>query len=69
MLIKNSDDIGELVRKARQAGKLSGPALGDKAGTGQAMVSRIEHGRANVTISTLIRIARALGKKLYISIK
>jgi len=69
MLISNVKDLGKLLQKKRQAANLSGAELADKAHTGQAMVSRIESGKANITVFTLLKIAKALGKKLHISIK
>lgn len=69
MLIKSMADIGRLIKRLRQKTDISGTHLAEKAKTGQAVVSRIEHGKSNLTISTLIRIAGALGKKLYINIR
>lgn len=68
MLIKNQKDIGTLVSDNRQRSGITGAVLSDRAGTSQAMISRIEHGKANVTIQTLIRIAEALGKKLKVTL-
>lgn len=69
MLIRNKDDIGQLVKELRTAEKLNGTKFAAKVGTDQAVISRIEHGNTNVKLKTLLKIAKALGKRLYISIK
>lgn len=69
MLIRNNDDIGQLTKELRTAENLSGTKFAAKVGIDQSVISRIERGDTNVTLKTLLRIARALGKRLYISIK
>jgi transcriptional regulator with XRE-family HTH domain len=69
MIVKSNKEIGKLVRKKRQAEDMGGAELADKAHTSQAMISRIERGKSNVTISTLIKIATAFGKRLDITFK
>jgi plasmid maintenance system antidote protein VapI len=44
-------------------------ALAKKADADPAVISRMEHGKSNITMVTLIRIVKALGKRLHISIK
>jgi transcriptional regulator with XRE-family HTH domain len=52
------------VIKAREAKKMSQSELAAALKTKQQTVSRIERGAQNVTIETLERIARALGRGL-----
>ena len=52
------------VTKAREARRMSQRELADALKTKQQTVSRIERGAQNVTIETLDRIARALGRGL-----
>lgn len=52
------------VIKAREARKMSQRKLAEALKTKQQTVSRIERGAQNVTIETLDRIARALGRGL-----
>ena len=54
------------ITKAREARKMSQRELADALKTKQQTVSRIERGAQNVTIETLDRIARALGRGLQV---
>jgi transcriptional regulator with XRE-family HTH domain len=54
------------ITKAREAKKMSQGELADALRTKQQTVSRIELGAQNVTIETLDRIARALGRELQV---
>ena len=69
MLINSKKEIGELVRNARHILGMSGGQLAAKAATSPARISRIEHGKENITVTILIRIAKAFGKKLHITFK
>ena len=55
----------ELIR-ARIAGKVSQRQLAQKAGTTQAVISRIENMTVSPSIGLVQRIANSLGKKLEI---
>ena len=53
------------IRREREAQGLSVEQLAERAGVDAALLSRLEMGHAfNPTISTLFRIAAALGKNL-----
>jgi len=52
------------VTKAREAKKMSQRELAEALKTKQQTVSRIERGAQNVTIETLDKIARVLGRDL-----
>lgn len=54
------------ITKAREAKKMSQQELAEALKTKQQTVSRIERGAQNVTIETLDRIARALGRDLQV---
>ena len=54
------------ITKAREAKKMSQRELAEALHTKQQTVSRIERGAQNVTIETLDRIARALGRGLQV---
>ena len=54
------------ITKAREAKKMSQRALAEALKTKQQTVSRIERGAQNVTIETLDRIARVLGRDLQV---
>jgi ribosome-binding protein aMBF1 (putative translation factor) len=54
------------ITKAREAKKMSQRELAAAVKTKQQTVSRIERGAQNVTIETLDRIARALGRGLQV---
>jgi transcriptional regulator with XRE-family HTH domain len=54
------------LRAAREAAGLSQAELADRADTGQAALSRIEGGEQDPRLSTLARIAGALGCELEI---
>ena len=69
MIINNLSDIGKLIARVRHEQDLSGKALADKLETNQPFISRIEGDKTNITLSTLMKIARACGKRLYISIR
>ena len=54
------------ITKAREAKRMSQQDLANALHTKQQTVSRIERGAQNVTIETLDRIARALGRGLQV---
>jgi ribosome-binding protein aMBF1 (putative translation factor) len=55
--------------KARNASGLTQQQLSAKTGIDQAILSRIENGKANPSILTLQKLAKGLGKKLIIDFK
>lgn len=56
--------IAEMIIKARIEQSLTQQQLAEKAGLGQASLSRIETGKVSPDIATLQKIAHAVGKKL-----
>lgn len=57
-------DIGERLREARQARRLSLRVLADRLGVSPSLISQIETGRANPSVSTLYAIAAELDVSL-----
>lgn len=55
--------------KARNAAGLTQQQLAAKTGIDQAILSRIETGKANPSIATLKKLARGLDKKLKIDFR
>lgn len=57
----NAYYLGEAIRKARQAQKLTQEELGERIGVQRAQISKLEKGRSIMTLPTLSRVFRALG--------
>lgn len=55
--------LPDLVRSHRKALGLSQKALGELAGTSQQHIQRIEAGRKNIRVETIIKLERALKLK------
>ena len=52
--------IGEAIKQARIAKKLSQEELGERIGVQKSRISRIEHG-ANLSLDSIIRIFKSIG--------
>jgi transcriptional regulator with XRE-family HTH domain len=52
--------IGAMVRQLRESKGLSGEQLAERAGLVKSDISKIENGRRNITINTLVRLSSAL---------
>ncbi len=59
--MQSSKRLGENLRKLRLKNKLSQGDLAKKLNVDRAYISNIENGRMNPTLSTLEKIAEALG--------
>jgi DNA-binding phage protein len=58
------------LRRAREAAKLTLAEVAERTGMNRTAVSRLENGRqANPTFFTLVRYARAVGRKLVLDIE
>ena len=57
----NAYYLGEAIRKARQAQKLTQEELGERIGVQRAQISKLEKGHTIMTLPTLSRVFRALG--------
>ncbi|RYG15268.1 XRE family transcriptional regulator [bacterium] len=60
--------MGEQIRTARLAADVSQEALAEKIGMTRTNYARIEGGRTNVTLDSLLRIADGLGVELSIEV-
>lgn len=59
---------GELIRRRREELGWSQSRLAQAAGTGQALISRIEQGQVNPTVEMLTRLADAMHTQLSLSL-
>lgn len=48
--------ISEMLKEARKEAKLTQEQLAERAGTKKSYISKLENGKANIQLSTLIRI-------------
>lgn len=60
--------IGASIKEARKAQNLTQRELGERVGVQTAQISKIESGR-NLTISTIVRVLKALGLSADFSIQ
>lgn len=67
--MKLQQEVGKKIKAAREEKKVSQQAISDKTGYVRDKISRIEHGKQNLTISTLEKIAEALDKKVNIELR
>jgi ribosome-binding protein aMBF1 (putative translation factor) len=61
-------DVGEQIRDAREAAGLSQRDLAKKMGTSQAAIARLEAGGVGATLTTLHRVAVALGRRVTVEL-
>ena len=60
-------EVRDLVISARNAADLTQKQLAQRSGVSQANISKIENGNYHPSLSSLKRIAGALGKRLVVS--
>ncbi len=60
--------IGVLLQLSREQAELTQEEVAQKMGTKKSAISRIENHAENITISTLRKYAKALGKKVNLEI-
>lgn len=57
--------VSEMLKDARKEAKMTQSQLAEKAGTKKSYISKIENGRGNIQLSTLIRIfEKGLNRKI-----
>ena len=57
--------VSEMLKEARKEAKMTQGQLAEKAGTKKSYISKIENGRGNIQLSTLIRIfEKGLNRKV-----
>lgn len=60
--------IGDMIRSARKARKLTQEELGRRIGVRKAQVSRLENKTGNFTVETLIKVFKALDAKVNLKV-
>ncbi len=60
--------VGEAIKKAREAQKLTQAELGEKMGVQRSQVCRIESGKS-ITLNSMMRAFRALGVQVALELK
>lgn len=61
-------NVGEMMRVARESAEVSQEELALRLGTKRTAISRIENHAEDIKLSTLSRVASALGKSLKVKI-
>ena len=59
--IRNSEDLGKIVREARKAQKLSQEDLAGMAGTGRRFIVDLEKGKKTAQLGKVLRVLATLG--------
>lgn len=60
----NRSNLGKIVREARKAQQLSQMDLQDLSGVSASVLYKIEKGRTDIALGSLLAVADALGIKL-----
>ena len=66
---KLAADVGERIRTAREAAGLSQRELARRMGTSQSAIDRLEAGGVGATLTTLQRVAMALGMEVSVELR
>lgn len=66
-LIETPQHLGEIVRKARKALRLTQPQLALAAGVGVRFIVDLEAGKPTVRLENVLRVLQALGITLAVS--
>ena len=66
---KLAADVGERIHDAREAASLSQRELARRMGTSQAAIDRLESGGVGATLTTLQRVATALGLEVNVELR
>ena len=65
-IIRNNNDLGEAIRRARKSKGLRQVDVAQKASVRQALVSDLENGATTAKLNTVIRVLAALDMDLSI---
>ena len=60
--------IGEQLKDERLKAGLTQEELADKIGTKKSFISRVENGKADIQLSTLVKVFRGLGREVYVRV-
>jgi len=63
--IRTAEELGELVRKARKSMNMTQATLAGLCGCGTRFVSDLEGGKPTVEFDMALRVAEAVGVRLY----
>ncbi len=61
--------IGVILRQAREEAGLTQEELADRVGTQKTAISRMENHAEDIKLSTIQKVAKALGRSLEISLR
>lgn len=60
--------IGEQLKAERTKAGLTQEQLADKIGTKKSFISRVERGRADIQLSTLVKLFQGLGRQVSVRV-
>ena len=60
--------IGEQLKDERLKAGLTQEQLADRIGTKKSFISRVERGRADIQLSTLVKLFRGLGRRVSVRV-
>ena len=60
--------IGEQLKQERLKAGLTQEQLADRIGTKKSFISRVEKGRADIQLSTLVRLFKGLGRQVSVRV-
>jgi ribosome-binding protein aMBF1 (putative translation factor) len=60
--------IGEQLKEERLKAGLTQEQLADKIGTKKSFISRVERGRTDIQLSTLVKLFRGLGRQVSVRV-
>ena len=60
--------IGEQLKEERLRAGLTQEQLADRIGTKKSFISRVEKGRADIQLSTLVKLFRGLGRQISVRV-
>ncbi|MCQ2187284.1 MAG: helix-turn-helix domain-containing protein [Bacteroidales bacterium] len=60
--------IGEQLKEERRRAGLTQEELAEKIGTKKSFISRVEKGKADIQLSTLVKVFRGLGRRVSIRV-
>ena len=60
--------IGEQLKDERRRAGLTQEQLADKVGTKKSFISRVDRGRTDIQLSTLVKLFRGLGRQVSVRV-
>lgn len=60
--------IGEQLKEERRRAGLTQEQLATKVGTKKSFISRVEHGHADIQLSTLVKLFRGVGRQICVRV-